>query len=142
MNWVVFAILNGFTISLYAFISKIIADKVNVSIRVLMIGLATLLVSLVWVYRDLRLGQRISSFDKTSLFLSVVAGLFAALAIYFLQMMFAAGAKLSIGVFTARAGAIVMGAILGIVILKEPLNLKIFAGFLLSLLGLYFLITK
>ena len=56
--------------------------------------------------------------------------------------MFARGKNLSIGSPLVRVGTVLFASILGILLLKESINVKYAVGFLLSLLGLFLIVTK
>jgi uncharacterized membrane protein len=73
---------------------------------------------------------------------STLAGVAIGFATIFFIKMFATGTNLSIGVPLVRIGIVLLASILGIVLLKEGVNLRYWAGFLLSLAGLYLLISS
>ena len=60
----------------------------------------------------------------------------------FLSGLFAAGAFLSVAVPVVRLTGIVIAAVLGIVILGEPLTWRLGLGALLVLAGVYFIVSR
>lgn len=141
MDWLVFAGLNILFLSLYGYFTKSLSQKINTPLRVLAIGVCVFLVSLIWFLYSSRTGGKLVP-DRVSLVPLLTVGLLAALAIVFFQLTFTHGAPLSIGVLVCRVGVIIVSAVLGIIILKEPFTPKILAGFFFAVLGLYLLIAK
>ena len=141
MKWLVFAGLNIVTLSIYSFLSKILAKRVSTPLRVFIMSIGIILITFTWFFYTLKTGSKLT-FDKNGLILSAFGGLVVGVAMVALQMMFAAGAPLAIGNLVARVGVIILGAVLGIVVLKEPLTLRIIAGFGLAISGLYLLLAR
>lgn len=76
------------------------------------------------------------------LLFSILAGIMVGLASIFFTKLFAIGTNLSIGVPIVRIGMVVFASILGVLLLKEGINVKYVVGVLLSLTGLFLVITK
>jgi uncharacterized membrane protein len=140
MDWLVFASLNILFLSLYGYFTKSLSQKIDTPLRFLAIGVCVFLVSLIWFLYSSKTGGKLM-LDRANLAPLVMVGLFSALAIVFFQLTFTHGAPLSIGVLVCRVGVIIVSAVLGIIILKEPFTPRILVGFLFSILGLYLLIA-
>ena len=65
-------------------------------------------------------------------------GVFAGL----LFFLFSNGVNLSLGTPIIRLGGIAFAAVLGIVVLREPVNLQSLAGFVLAALGILLIATR
>lgn len=93
-----------------------------------------------WFLIRMQFGEQ-ANVTKLGLTYSIIAGVFVGLASIFFIRMFALGTNLSIGVPLVRVGMVIMSAVLGILLLKEGVNLKFGIGFILSLFGLYLVMT-
>lgn len=68
----------------------------------------------------------------------IAFGLFAGLLFY----LFSHGVNLSLGVPVIRLGGIVCASVLGIIVLREPVNFQSLAGFVLAALGIFLIATR
>ncbi|MBI4600017.1 EamA family transporter [Candidatus Uhrbacteria bacterium] len=135
MNWLIFALLATTTYGLYNFFTKLSADRLNPSIALIFVGIASFLVGLVSIGISKIFGQPIL-FSRNALLFPLLAGLFAGVAEIFYLMMFSKGAPLSIGNPLVVGGTVVIAAVLGLFFLREPLNATKIVGIVLTLIGL------
>jgi len=73
---------------------------------------------------------------------SALVGVSFMLVVAFLSSLFAAGANLSVAVPVVRLTGIVIAAVLGIAVLGEPLTWRLGLGALLTLAGVYFIVSR
>lgn len=135
MNWIIFAVLATTTYGFYNFFTKLSADRLSPSIALMFVGVASCLVALVSIIFSKIAGQPLT-FSKGALLFPVLAGLFAGVAEIFYLTMFSKGAPLSIGNPLVVGGTVIISAVLGLLLLKEPLNAIKIAGIALTLIGL------
>ena len=140
MNWLSTALLTIVFYSFFDLFVKLASGKINDNLGAAIMNIVSFVVAIGWFLIRMQLGEQ-SNVTKLGLIYSIIAGIFVGLASIFFIRMFALGTNLSIGVPLVRVGMVVMGAILGILLLKEGVNLKFGIGFILSLLGLYLVMT-
>lgn len=142
MAWLNFAFLTIFFYSLFDFFLKVSSDKINTWLNAFIVNLVATIVLLVFVIIVKFQGEKLFDIKPGGILFSVLAGLAIGGASIFFVKMFATGTNLSVGVPLVRIGMVILGSILGIVLLKEGFNLKYVLGVLLSLAGLFLVITK
>jgi drug/metabolite transporter (DMT)-like permease len=73
---------------------------------------------------------------------SALVGVSFMMVVAFLSGLFAAGANLSVAVPVARLTGMVLAALLGIVVLGEPITWRLGLGALLTFAGVYFIVAR
>ena len=142
MNWLSFALATIIFYSLMDFFIKLSSDKIHAGLSGFIINLVATIVLLVFLFYSKFQGEKVLATKPGGILYSTLAGVAIGLATIFFLKMFATGTNLSLGVPLVRMGIVLLASILGIVFLKEGVDLKYFAGFAFSLLGLYLLITS
>lgn len=142
MNWLFFALGAIVFNALMDFFIKLSAGKIHEGLGGFIINFFATVVLLVFILITKVKGESISNIKPGGIFYSILAGISIGIATVFFLKMFATGINLSIGVPLVRIGIVLLASLLGILILKETISLKYILGFLLSLAGLYLLITK
>lgn len=142
MNWLVFALLTIFFYAWFDFFVKLSSDKIHAGLGGFLINLLSTIVLLFFLLISKFKGENIFQVKSSGILYSIVAGVFIGFATISLIKMFATGVNLSVGIPFARIGMVLLASLLGILILKETISLRYFVGFILSLVGLYLLITK
>jgi len=140
MNWLSTALLTIVFYSLFDLFVKLTAGKINDNLAAAIMNIVSFVVAMGWFLIRMQFGEQ-ANVTKLGLTYSIIAGVFVGLASIFFIRMFALGTNLSIGVPLVRVGMVIMSAVLGIFLLKEGVNLKFGVGFILSLLGLYLVMT-
>ncbi len=138
MNWLVFALLATITYGFYNFFTKLSADKLSPSIALMFVGVASCIVALVSIIFSKISGQPLV-FSRGALLFPLLAGLFAGIAEIFYLTMFSKGAPLSIGNPLVVGGTVIISVVLGLILLKEPLNGIRITGIIITLVGLVIL---
>ena len=87
-------------------------------------------------------GEKINYFKTEGVVYAIIAGILVGFASIFFIKMFSSGAELSIAVPLVRVGTVLVSVLIGVLFLKEGFNPKFLIGFLLSMSGLYLLITS
>lgn len=141
MNWILLSLATILFYSLFDFFLKLSSDKINSGLGAFLLNFISAIVLLVYlVYLKLN-GQKIIEYKSNGLLYTLIAGIAIGLASIFFIRVFAVGVNLSVGVPLIRIGMVVLASFLGIIFLKEGFNLKYLVGFIVSLFGLYLIIT-
>jgi len=142
MNWLTFALATIVFYSLMDFFIKLSSTKIHSGLGGLIINFTSTVVLLVFLIFSKLQGEKVLETKPGGLVYSVLAGGAIGIATITFLKMFATGTSLSIGVPLVRMGIVLLASLLGIFLLKESVGLRYVAGFLLSLVGLYLLITS
>jgi len=140
MNWITFAVLAATSFGFYNFFTKLTAGKLSPTIALMFIAGTSFVVAMIATLVFKVTGQTLT-FSKNAILFPVLAGVFTGLAEIFYLFMFTKNAPLSIGNPLVVGGTIIVAVILGLIILREPLNTVKIAGILLTLVGIA-LLTK
>lgn len=141
MNWLTTAFFTIIFYSTFDLFVKLASGKINDNFGAALINITSFVVAISWFLIRAQFGGETASVTRLGLTYSILAGVFIGVASIFFIRMFALGVNLSIGVPLVRVGMVVFGSLLGILILKEGFNIRYLAGFLLSALGLYLILT-
>ena len=142
MSWIIFAVLTILSYALFDFFIKLSSERIHAGLGGLIINSVSALVLLVFVVFLRFKGEVVTTVRPGGVFYSLIAGILIGLATIFFMKMFATGVNLSIGIPFVRIGIVLLASLLGVFLLKEGVTARYLIGFLLSLLGLYFLIAK
>lgn len=143
VNRTAFAYALGCALSLASadFFLKLSAGRIGRSAGTLIYAATATLVAAGWVastrLRGLPLGL-----TPAGVLTSALVGVSFMLVVAFLSSLFAAGANLSVAVPVVRLTGIVIAAVLGIAVLGEPLTWRLGLGALLTLAGVYFIVSR
>lgn len=140
-NWLLFAGAAMVCLASADFCLKMASTRISGPLSALIYGLFAFLVALLWVLLT-RSGEITSQFSWIGGLYSVLVGIFFGLVVVFMYQTFAAGAPISLGTPLVRTGGIILASLAGILVLGERVTPRYILGFLLSLLGLYLLVTK
>ena len=142
MGWVNLAFLTLLFYALFDLFVKLAAGKIHDGLGAFVINLvATMVLVLFLLYSSIN-GEKINYFKTEGVVYAIIAGILVGLASIFFIKMFSAGADLSLGTPLVRVGTVLVSALIGIVFLKEGFSPKFLIGFLLSISGLYLLVTS
>ena len=121
---------------------KLTSGKIHDGLGAFVINLvATMVVALFLLYSSIN-GEKINYFKTEGVVYAIIAGILVGFASIFFIKMFSSGAELSIAVPLVRVGTVLVSVLIGVLFLKEGFNPKFLIGFLLSMSGLYLLITS
>jgi uncharacterized membrane protein len=138
MNWITFAILAASSFGFYNFFTKLAADKLSPTIALMFIAGASFLVATVSTIVFKASGQELT-FSKGAIYLPILAGVFTGIAEIFYLFMFTKNAPLNIGGPVVIGITILVTVLLGLIVLKEPLNAAKIAGICLTMAGVVLL---
>lgn len=141
MTWLTFALVTIVFYSLMDFFIKLSSDKIHAGLGGFIINFVSTIVLLVFISYSKFQGEKVLETKPGGVLYSTLAGVAIGFATIFFLKMFATGTNLSLGVPLVRLGIVILASLLGIILLKEGFNLKYLIGLLLSLAGLYILIT-
>ncbi len=142
MNWLTFALATIVFYSLMDFFIKLSSDKIHAGLGGFIINFVSTIVLLVFIFYSKFQGEKVFETKPGGMIYSTLAGAAIGFATIFFLKMFATGTNLSVGVPLVRIGIVLLASILGIIFLKEGVNLKYLTGLMLSLAGLYLLIAS
>lgn len=135
MSWLVYAVMAASTYGFYNFFLKLSSDKLNPAVaNIFIAGTSCLIAIIATIYLKLN-GQDLSITKETVKF-PIMAGLFAGVAEIFYLTAFSKNIPLSIGNPLIVGGTTLIAVLLGLMILKEPVNLAKIMGIILTLAGL------
>lgn len=123
------------------FFLKLSAGRIGRSAGTLVYAATATLVAAGWVVSTILRGMPLG-LTARGVITSALVGVSFMMVVAFLSGLFAAGANLSVAVPVVRLTGIVIAAVLGIVVLREPLTWRLGLGALLTLAGVYFIVTR
>ena len=142
MSWLTFALLTIVFYSLFDFLVKLSSSRIHGGLAAFIMNIVSAVVVLIYLIFLASKGEKVIDIKQNGLLFSTLAGLAIGLASIFFVKMFATGTNLSIGVPLIRIGIVLFTSVLGVLLLKETINLKYLVGFILASIGLYLIITK
>ena len=123
------------------FFLKLSAGRISRSAGTLVYAATATLAAAGWVVSTRLKGVPLA-LTPTGVITCALVGVSFMMVVAFLSGLFAAGANLSVAVPVARLTGIVIAAVLGIVVLGEPFTWRLGLGALLTLAGVYFIVTR
>lgn len=138
MNWITFAILAASSFGFYNFFIKLSADKLSPTIALMFIAGTSFLVATITTI-VLKLSGQELSFSKEVIYLPILAGVFTGIVEIFYLFMFTKNAPLNIGAPFVIGLTSLVSVLLGLIILREPLNATKIVGVCLTIIGLVLL---
>lgn len=139
MNWFTSAIIAILFLSFYNFILKVASSKISSIHALPFIAGGVFVASLIGLTLSKVSSLNNLQYTKHGALYAVFAGLFWGLGIIFAVLMYSKNTPLSIGLPLITGGLAIIGSILGILFLKEPVTaLKVF-GVVVTLVGLIIL---
>jgi len=141
MNWLIFAVLSATSFGFYNFFTKLSADKFSPTIALLIMTGISFFVALISTVVFRISGQELI-FSKNVIWLPIMAGLFAGIAEISYLFMYTKDAPLNIGTPLVVGLTIVVAVLLGVIILKESLDINKVIGICLTIIGLLFLMRN
>jgi len=138
MIWLAYALLAVFSFGFYNFFVKVSATSFSPTVANIFIAGTSFLIAVISTIYLKMSGQSLT-FTKNDLILPIAAGLFTGVAELFYLSMYSKNTPITIGSPLVVGGTIVIAAILGILILKEPMNAARIAGTVFVIAGLVLL---
>lgn len=141
MHWLILALASAITFSIADLFGKLSSDKLHPYLGAFLINFfsaLTVFIPLIFFYLK---GEPVFEVKPKGISFAIIAGITVGLASLFLFKTFASGVNLSISVPVVRTAIVVIASVLGILILKEGINVKLIAGLFLSIIGIYLIST-
>jgi uncharacterized membrane protein len=141
MNWISYAMGAAVALAAADFFLKLAAGKLSNSLGLLIYGSCTFIVGLSWVLLDKIRG--VGFHAQTAGVLSATGvGVSFSLVTICLYLTFGAGAPVSLGAPFIRLGGLIIVSLAGLFILHEPLTWRYAVGMVLSISGVFLIITR
>lgn len=123
------------------FFLKVSAGRISSSLGTLVYAVTAVLPAAIWVAWE-RLTNTSQMLTREGVAASMLVGISFSLVVVFLSLTFANGANLSVASPTIRLLGIILASTLGILVLGEQFSWRYGLGVLLTLAGIYFIITR
>ncbi len=123
------------------FFLKLSSTRISSSVGALVYAFAVILVPGVWVAWQKFSGETLLV-TRDGVLASVAVGISFSLVVVFLSMVFVGGGNLSVASPVIRLSGLMLASVLGILVLGEPFNLRYAIGVVLTIAGVYFIITR
>ncbi len=138
MHWLLLLVLTALMLGLYNFFIKLSAGHIHEIIGAVILQVVAFLLggaALLWLKFQ---GNHLETSSRGILF-SVLAGLSVGLAEIMAFYAFGKGVSASVGIPVMVGGTVLVGVLLGVIVLKEPLNAIKVLGTLLIITGIVLL---
>ena len=123
------------------FFLKLSAGRISSSLGTLIYAITAVVPAAIWVGVE-KLTNAPQQFTREGMLTSMAVGVSFSLVVVFLSLTFANGADLSIASPTIRLIGIVLASTLGILVLGEHFSLRYAFGVLLTVAGIFFIISR
>jgi len=133
-------ILSMGVLAMADFSVKEASGKISPSLGTLIYALTASGVALAWVFWSR--SREPLFMTRWGLAWSIATGVAFSTLVLLLFTVFTSGVNLSIGIPVIRLGGIMLAAILGILVFREPVNLRYVIGFALAVIGILLIVTQ
>jgi transporter family protein len=141
MNWIPYALLTALALAAADFCVKLASGKLSNSVALLLYGSCTFLSGLGWV-----LWQKLNGVPQhvqmPGVWAALGVGVSFSIVTVGLYATFGAGAPISLASPVIRLGGLLLAAIAGLVLLREPLTWRYAIGLALAVGGIYLIVTR
>ena len=138
MSWKIFAVLYALGTAGYAIGAKFTGGRISPLLGVFVMTACALGVNLCFLLFYRLQGEHLT-YSTSGILAAMFAGAAIAIADLSIFFMYARGAQLSIAGILAEVAAVAIIALVGILLLKEPLSFAKAAGLIFSAIGIAFL---
>ena len=141
MDWISYAIGSAVALAAADFFIKMAAGKLSNSLGLLIYGSCTFIAGLSWVLLDKIRGVGLHA-QTVGVVSATGVGVSFSLVTICLYLTFGAGAPISLGAPFIRLGGLIIVSLAGLFILHEPLTWRYAIGMILSISGVFLIITR
>jgi uncharacterized membrane protein len=141
LRWVAFGAGAAISLAVADFSVKLASNRISSGWGVVVYGVCTLTVGLVWLFAG-RAGGQPQFVTREGLLLAISAVVAFSFVTIFLYLTFATGVDISRAVPAIRITGILLASLLGILLLREGLSVRYLIGLGLALAGIYLLVTS
>lgn len=141
MNWLTYGVLAAFFYALFDIFLKLASTKMHSTLAGAVgntVAAVFILFVLAYAWYN---GEKVFEYKQDGMVYAILAGVAIGFVTIFFIRMFALGAPITVGVPLVRVGTVIFASIIAILFFKEVLTIRYAIGFLLSLAGLYLLLT-
>jgi drug/metabolite transporter (DMT)-like permease len=141
MNWLPYAVLTSIALAAADVFVKLASGKISNSIGILIYGGCTFLIGALWVaWERLRGDEQFAQLN--GILPAVGVGIAFALVTIGLYATFGAGAPISIASPIVRLAGLLIASAVGILFFHEAITWRYALGALLTIAGIYFILTR
>jgi uncharacterized membrane protein len=141
MTWLIYSLIVALSTALMDFFIKLSSGKIHDGIGAIIIGIASVIPITAATLFDKAAGREIV-ITKMGLIYSFIAGVSIGFATLFIFKIFNTGVNISVSVAVFRSAVILFAGLLGVVFLKESINLQMGLGFILTIIGVILIINS
>jgi len=141
MNWMVHVVIAAIALAAADVFVRLSSGKVPNSLGVLLYGVVTFSVGLTWFLMDRASGAPLRA-TPGGIASAIAVGASFSVVVVALYAAFSAGAPLSVASPVVRLGGLLVAAVCGLLIWKEPLTFRYALGVVLSTVGVYLIATR
>lgn len=140
MWWLLFLVLATVSWAVYDLLSKVMEKEINYFLALLIIGFFQVVLAIPFIIYYSQKGGLNYTFKGE--IIAAVMGILLGLGAIFFFYNFKYGANASIAIPIYGVGTLIIGAIGGILLFKEAIDIKAFAGFVLGIASIVLLATS
>jgi drug/metabolite transporter (DMT)-like permease len=140
-TWILFPIGAALSLAAADFFLKLSSSRISSNLLALIYSLATLILPAILLAAARARGEEISS-TREGLFFAILMGIAFSSVVIFLNLTFVSGVNLSVGTPVIRMAGIIIASLLGILVFGEGISWRYVFGFVLAVVGLFFIVTK
>lgn len=140
-SWIIYPIGAAVSLAAADFFLKLSSSRISSNLVAFVYSLCTIVLPTILLFVARARGEAIT-FTREGLVFALLMGIAFSAVVVFLNLTFASGVNLSVGTPAIRMAGIIIASSLGILVFREEVSWRYFWGFVLALLGIYFIITK
>jgi drug/metabolite transporter (DMT)-like permease len=140
-SWILYASIAALSLVVADVCLKLAAGRISSSFGVLLYGTCTFLTGLCWVLWDYSHGHVIRA-ELSGILAAVGVGVAFSAVTVSLYATFTAGAPVSVASPFIRLSGVVVVSLIGLVFMKEMLTIRYVIGMVLTVVGLYLIVSR
>ncbi len=141
MTWLHFALLTALFYGIFDIFVKQASDKLHGGTAAFIANVVAAVVALIYIFYAQSRGEPVWDIKPGGWTYILLAGVAVGLVSITFIKVFSAGANLSIGIPVVRVGAVIIASLFGVLFLKEGISTQYLLGAVLSMIGLYLLVS-
>ncbi|GEM_PF-6110516 len=142
MFWIITGVLTALLFALMDLITKIMGKSISVYLSAFLMNFIAAVVLFLYLIFQHLAGKNPFYFTNKGIILSSIAGVVNGASFVFFIFTLTNTPKISLASPLVRILTVIIAVVLGFLVLKEQITLKYIVGFLISIIGLYLLISS